>query len=82
MELYDSFSDDSYIVLTQNFISLKRFFSVINVISLVPSYPISKTRLIRRVFTRNEQILQKEVFCPASDLSLKYIFIKVLLICS
>jgi len=82
MELYDSFSDDSYIVLTQNFISLKRFFSVINVISLVPSYPISKIRLIPRVFTRNEQILQKEVFCPASDLSLKYIFIKVLLICS
>ena len=72
------------IVLTQNFISLKRFSSVVNVINLVPLCPISKTRLIRCVFAQNEQILQKEAsFCPAKrGLCLKYIFIKVLLICS
>jgi len=52
------------IVLTQNFIPLKRFSSV-NVISLVPSN-LSKIRFIRCVFVRNEQILQKEaLFCPA-----------------
>jgi len=38
------------IVLTQNFIPLKKFSSVVNVISLVPSCSILKTRLIRRVF--------------------------------
>ena len=43
------------IVPTQNFIPLKRFSSVVNVISLVLSCPSSKTRLlIRRVFARNE----------------------------
>jgi len=48
------------IILTQNFIPLKRFSSV-NVINLVPSN--LKTRC---VFARNEQILQKEaLFCPA-----------------
>ena len=53
------------IILTQNFIPLKRFSSV-NVISLIPSCPISKTKLIRRVFARNKQILQKEaLFRPA-----------------
>jgi len=53
------------IVLIQNYIPLKRFTLVI-IISLIPSYPISKTRLIRHIFARNEQILQKEVlFCPA-----------------
>jgi len=58
--------ETTLIVLTQNFIPLKRFSSVVNVISLVSSYPISKIRLIRRVFARNEQILQKEaLFCPA-----------------
>ena len=51
------------IILTQNFIPLKRFSSVVNVISLVPLCPISKTKLIR-VFARNEQILQKEVCLP------------------
>ena len=40
----------TFIILTQNFISLKRFILVINVISLIPSYPISKTRLIRHIF--------------------------------
>ena len=44
------------IVLTQNFIPLKRFSSVINIINLVPLCPISKTRLIR-VFARIDQIL-------------------------
>ena len=63
MELYDSFSD-SY--STQNFIPLKIFSLVVNVISLVPLCPISKIRLIRCIFARNEQILQKEaLFCPA-----------------
>jgi len=41
------------IVLIQNFIPLKRFSSVVNVINLISSCPISKTRL-RRVFARNE----------------------------
>ena len=54
------------LVLTQNFIPLKKFSSVVNVISLVSSCAISKTRLIQRVFATNEQILQKEaLFCSA-----------------
>ena len=55
------------IVLIQNFISLKKFSSVINVINLVLSCPISQTRLIQHVFARNEQILQKKtLFCEAN----------------
>ena len=38
------------IVFTQNFIPLKRFSSVVNVISLIASCAISKTKLIRCVF--------------------------------
>ena len=56
---WNSFST-TLIVFTQNFIPLKRLSLVINVISLILSSPISKTRFIRRNFARNEQILQKK----------------------
>jgi len=59
------------------------WYSSVNVISLFPSCPISKTKLIRRVFVRNGQILQKKHCALRSEcLYLKYIFIKILLICS
>jgi len=61
--MYNLFSDDSYSNRSK-FYSFKEI-SMINVISLVPSCPISITRLIQRVFAQNEQILQKEAFCPA-----------------
>jgi len=41
------------IVLIQNYIPLKRF-TLVAIISLIPSYLISKTRLIRHIFARNE----------------------------
>jgi len=53
MEPYDSLVM-TLIVLTQNFISLKRFTSMVNIISLIPLYPISKIRIIRRIFAQNE----------------------------
>ena len=40
------------LIVLQNFIPLKKFSLVVNVISLVPSCPISKSRLIRRVFAK------------------------------
>ena len=62
MELYNSFGDKSYSTYSK-FYSFKEIF--LSDISLIPSCPISKTRLIQRVFARNEQILQKEaLFCP------------------
>ena len=70
------------VVLTQNCIPLRRFSSVVNVINLVSL--MSNLENQARVFARSERILQKEAsFCPAKRcLRLKYIFIKVLLICS
>ena len=73
------------VVLTQNVIPLKRFISVVNVISSIPSYSISKIRLIRRIFARNEQILQKEaLFCPAKRMFVFkiYFYISFINMCS